>query len=69
MLYTYAFILDPRAKMRCLYNVFQLLVESIGTYYTSNYFSEVKTELYKLCNKYEKCCLVTEGLTTNKSYM
>ena len=55
--------------MRGLYNVFQLLVESIGTYYSSYYFSEVKTELRKLCNKYEKCSLVTEGLTTNKSYM
>jgi hypothetical protein len=52
LLYSFAFILDPRAKMRGFHNVLQLLSQTIGTDYSS-YFSEVRTELYKLYNKYE----------------
>jgi hypothetical protein len=52
LLYSFAFILDPRAKMRGFRNVLQLLSQTIGTDYSS-YFSEVRTGLYKLYNKYE----------------
>ena len=52
LLYSYAFILDPRAKMRGFFNVLQLLGECTGTDYMS-YYADVKTELYKLFNKYE----------------
>ena len=52
LLYSYAFILDPRAKMRGFHRVLQLLAESTGTQYNS-YYADVKTELYKLFNKYE----------------
>jgi hypothetical protein len=58
LLYSFAFILDPRAKMRGFHNVLQLLSQTIGTDYSS-YFNEVRTELYKLYNKYEnKFCAV-----------
>jgi len=52
LLYSYAFILGPRAKMRGFFNVLQLLGECTGTDYMS-YYADVKTELYKLFNKYE----------------
>ncbi|XP_066392152.1 zinc finger BED domain-containing protein RICESLEEPER 2-like [Miscanthus floridulus] len=52
LLYSYAFILDPRAKMRGFFNVLQLLDEYTGSEY-STYYANVKTELYKLFNKYE----------------
>jgi hypothetical protein len=52
LLYSFAFILDPRANMRGFYNVFQLLSHTISTDYSSC-FSKVRTELYKLYNKYE----------------
>ena len=52
LLYSFAFILDPRAKIRGFHNVLQLLAHTICTDY-STYFSEVRTELYKLFNKYE----------------
>ena len=52
LLYSYAFILDPRAKMRGFFNVLQLLGEYTGFEYNS-YYADVKTELYKLFNKYE----------------
>ncbi|XP_066341356.1 zinc finger BED domain-containing protein DAYSLEEPER-like [Miscanthus floridulus] len=52
LLYSYAFILDPRAKMRGFFNVLQLLGEYTGSKYSS-YYADVKTELYKLFNKYE----------------
>lgn len=52
VLYSFAFILDRRAKMRGFQNVLQLLSQTIGSDYSS-YFSEVRTELYKLFNKYE----------------
>ena len=52
LLYSYAFILDPRAKMRGFFNVLQLLGEYTGSEYSS-YYADIKTELYKLFNKYE----------------
>jgi hypothetical protein len=53
LLYSYAFILDPRAKMRGFHRVRQLLAETTGTQYNS-YYAVVKTELHKLFNKYER---------------
>jgi hypothetical protein len=52
LLYSYAFILDPRAKIKGLFNVLELFAESTGADYSS-YYADVKTELYKLFNKYE----------------
>jgi len=52
LLYSYAFILDPRGKMRGFFNVLQLLAKYTGSEYSS-YYAEVKTEIYKLFNKYE----------------
>ena len=51
-MYSFAFILDPRAKIRGFHNVLRLLAQTICTDYSA-YFSEVRTELYKLFNKYE----------------
>ena len=53
LLYSFAFILDPRAKMRGLFRVLELLKESTGCDYTL-YYADVKTKIYKLFNKYEK---------------
>jgi len=53
LLYSFAFILDPRAKMRGLFNVLQLLKEYTGCDYSS-YYADVRTEIYKLFNKYER---------------
>jgi hypothetical protein len=47
MLYSFSFVLDPRAKMRGLYNVLELLSQS-NNYNYITYFAYVKTELYKL---------------------
>ncbi|XP_066320504.1 zinc finger BED domain-containing protein RICESLEEPER 3-like [Miscanthus floridulus] len=52
LLYSYAFILDPRAKISGFFNVLQLLDEYTSSEYSS-YYADVKTELYKLFNKYE----------------
>jgi hypothetical protein len=52
LLYSYAFILDSRAKIKRLFNMLELLAESTGANYSS-YYADVKTELYKLFNKYE----------------
>ena len=52
-LYSFAFIFYPRAKMRGLYRVLELLKESTGCDYTS-YYADVKTKIYKLFNKYER---------------
>jgi hypothetical protein len=52
LLYSFAFVLDPRAKMRGFHNVLQILSQTISFDY-SNYYNEVRTELYKLYNKYE----------------
>ena len=50
MLYSYAFILDPRAKMKGFFNVLQILADSTGATYSS-YYAIVKTELYNLFSK------------------
>jgi hypothetical protein len=52
LLYSYAFILEPRAKMKGFFNVLELLAEHTGATYSS-YYADVKAELYKLFNKYE----------------
>ena len=39
--------------MRDLFRVLKLLKESTGCNYTS-YYADVKTEIYKLFNKYER---------------
>ena len=51
LLYSYAFILDPRAKMKGFFNVLQLLANTAGASY-SLYYAEVKSELYEF-TKYE----------------
>ena len=53
LLYSFAFILDPRAKLRGLFNVLQILKENTGCDYSS-YYADVKTKIYKLFNKYER---------------
>jgi len=52
LLYSFAFILDPRAKIRDFHNVLQLLSQAIDVDYSS-YFILVRNELYKLFNTYE----------------
>jgi hypothetical protein len=52
MLYSYAFILDPRAKMRGFFNVLHLLGDCTGCEYNT-YYADVKNELYKMFTKYE----------------
>jgi hypothetical protein len=52
LLYSFAFILDPRANMRGFFNVLELLAEATESVYTV-YYADVKDELYKLFNKYE----------------
>jgi hypothetical protein len=53
LLYSIAFILDPRGKMRGLFNVLQIMQLKIDHDYTA-YYVDVKTEIYKLFNKYEE---------------
>jgi hypothetical protein len=53
LLYSFAFILDPRVKLRGMQSVLHLLNETIGTDCTS-YYAIVKTELSKLFEKYER---------------
>jgi hypothetical protein len=52
LLYSIAFILDPRAKLRGLFNVMVILKENIGADYNS-YYADVKTKIYKLFAKYD----------------
>jgi hypothetical protein len=52
LLYSFAFVLDPRAKMRGLQNVLDLLAQYNNISYIA-YFAEVKSELHKLYDKYE----------------
>jgi hypothetical protein len=52
LLYSYAFILDPRTKMKGFFNVLELLAEYTGASY-SRYYGDVKDELYKMFTKYE----------------
>jgi hypothetical protein len=53
MLYSLAFVLDPRAKMSGLFNVLHLLKGYTGFDYSS-YYADVRTELHKLFAKYER---------------
>jgi hypothetical protein len=53
MLYSFAFILDPRGKMRGLFNVLQIL-QGKTSYNYSSYYANVKTKIFKLFNKYEE---------------
>jgi hypothetical protein len=69
MLYSFAFVLDPRAKMRGLYNDLELLSQS-NYYNYSTYFADVKTELYQLYAKYEtKFGAARPSRTTHQSGM
>ena len=52
LLYSYAFIHDPRAKMKGFFNVLELLAQHTGSTYSS-YYADVKDEIYRLFNKYE----------------
>ncbi|CAN6271926.1 unnamed protein product [Urochloa humidicola] len=53
LLYSYAFILDPRAKMKGFSNVIELLASHTGTSYTL-YYADVKVEMSRLFAKYEQ---------------
>jgi hypothetical protein len=52
-LYLFAFILDPRAKLRGFHKVLQLLNENTGSDYNM-YYVDVKTKIHKLFDKYER---------------
>ena len=52
MLYSVAFILDPRAKMRCFSSAMQVLSNLISTDHSS-YFTVVHSELHNMFAKYE----------------
>ena len=52
MLYSFAFVLDPRAKIRGLQNVLDLLSQCNNISYIA-YLAEVKSELHALYDKYE----------------
>jgi hypothetical protein len=52
-LYSYAFILDPTAKLKGFSNVLKLLAEQTGTSY-SVYYGDVKDEMTRLFAKYEQ---------------
>jgi hypothetical protein len=52
MLYSFAFILDPRAKLKGFQNVLRLLSKTTGTDY-SGYFTEVRANLPTVFKQYE----------------
>jgi hypothetical protein len=52
MLHSYAFILDPRTKMRGLFNVLHLLGDCTSCEYNT-YYADVRNGLYKLFTKYQ----------------
>jgi hypothetical protein len=52
MLYAFAFVLDPRAKLRGFSNILRILSGLCGTDY-SLYFSRVKNELSTMFNRYD----------------
>jgi hypothetical protein len=52
MLYAFAFVLDPRAKLRGFNNILRILCGLCGTDY-SLYFSCVKNELSTMFNRYD----------------
>jgi acyl-CoA thioesterase FadM len=45
-LHLFAFVLDPRVKMRILYNILELFGHCNNNNYNT-YFDEIKTQLYK----------------------
>ena len=53
MLYAFAFILDPRAKMRGFLNVMAIYSDMVGIDY-NNYCSEVRTKLFEVFEKYQR---------------
>jgi hypothetical protein len=53
LLYSYDFILDPRAKMKGFFSMLELLTEQTGTFY-SIYYGGVKDEMSRLYSKYEQ---------------
>ena len=53
LIYSYAFILDPRGKWKGFVNVLGLLAESTGVSYTL-YCGDVKDEMSRLFGKYEE---------------
>jgi hypothetical protein len=53
LLYSFAFILDPRANMKGLLGVLDLLAVATCSSYSS-YYAEVKDEMYKMFIKYEE---------------
>ena len=53
LLYSYAFILDPRAKMKGFFNVLELLAKQTGTPY-GVYYGDVKESMTRLFSKYEQ---------------
>jgi hypothetical protein len=52
MIYAFAFVLDPRDKLRGFSNILRILYGLSGTDY-SHYFSCVKSELCKMFNRYD----------------
>jgi hypothetical protein len=52
MLYAFAFILDPRAKIRGFHNILRILSDVTGTDYSA-FFSIVRSELTVMFNKYD----------------
>lgn len=52
MLYAFAFILDPRAKIRGFHNNLRILSGLTGTDY-STFYSNVKSELSVMFTKYD----------------
>jgi len=52
LLYSYAFILDPRAKMRGFFRLLEVHAQSTGATYSS-YYAGFQYELYTLFTKYE----------------
>jgi tRNA uridine 5-carbamoylmethylation protein Kti12 len=52
ILYSFAFVLDPRAKIRCFSNALQVLSRFVTTDY-SEYFNVIRSELTNMFSKYE----------------
>ena len=52
MLYSFAFILDPRAKLKGFNKLLRLLNKFLGVDYSS-YLTEVRAQLSTMFNKYD----------------
>jgi hypothetical protein len=52
MLYAFAFILDPRAKIKGFHNILRILSSLTGTDY-STFYSNVRSELIAMYTKYD----------------